>query len=261
MKKTILTTLILAISFIGFAQYTAPYIENFDTAISPNLPQDWTGITTSPSSSITIRDNISNTAPNSAQLTSGINTSGDVILVSPRFTDLDEFKQVRFNVRRATNGGNGFSIGTLSDPNDASTFNVIESYISTFITDDWQEVIITFENHNGTDQFIGIRHDENSLLYHVLIDDFVYTDTTASTKDYSFAELKIFPIPVKEILNISNDAAINKVIIYSILGNKIKEVQPNLNNVSLNINNLPAGKYYLHIYSKDKTSRKLFFKE
>ena len=86
-------------------------------------------------------------------------------------------------------------------------------------------------------------------------------DCTTATNDYSFSELKIFPIPVKDILNISNDTTINKVIIYSILGNKIKEVQPNLNKVSLNINNLPAGKYYLRIYSKDKTSSKLFFKE
>ena len=61
--------------------------------------------------------------------------------------------------------------------------------------------------------------------------------------------LKLYPNPVTNILTIkSKNVEISKVEIYSILGEKIKEINSNFD--SITTDNLPNGVYLIKIYSE-----------
>jgi len=79
--------------------------------------------------------------------------------------------------------------------------------------------------------------------------------TTISTTQLSVDDevldnsLKLYPNPVTNILTIeSKNVAISKVEIYSILGEKIKEINSNFG--SITTDNLPNGIYIIRIYSE-----------
>lgn len=64
--------------------------------------------------------------------------------------------------------------------------------------------------------------------------------------------LEIYPIPAKDYLNIKGLKAGQKVIIYNSLGQELRHLEFNINgNFEINIQNLPAGNYYLAVYNND----------
>lgn len=67
-------------------------------------------------------------------------------------------------------------------------------------------------------------------------------------EEQQLKSISFYPNPVKDILNINSKSELTKVEIYSLLGNKIKELTTGLN--SININNLPKGIYIIKAYSK-----------
>ena len=263
MKKQTLLSVLLLSFIINHAQtFTAPYSEGFDTVTVPNLPQYWSSITTANSSNIYSRNDISNSLPNSINLQSGNNHTGNVILVSPRFTDIDQFKQIRFNIKKNTNGANGFTIGTLTDPNDATTFHEIQNFDIGYLTYNWEETTVTFENYNGIDEFIAIKHNSDSLLFNIVIDDFIYENKALSINDNAlFSYIKIFPIPTSNILNIKTNSNIKSINIFTMLGENIISKKYNNNlDISLNIAHLTIGKYLIKISFKNKIKYKYFIK-
>ena len=77
---------------------SSPYSQNFDNTGAPNIDQCWNVIT---SGAAWIRTDNSaadpqRTAPNSVEFYNSSVTSGDIILVSPYITDLDNTKRARF---------------------------------------------------------------------------------------------------------------------------------------------------------------------
>lgn len=100
--------------------------------------------------------------------------SNAVMMVSPRFTDMSRDKKIEFYVHGY---GGGLSIGTMSDPNDPNTFNLITDEIAeSESTNEWEKRSVYFPNYNGTDQYIAFRFKRESFNdhYNVYIDDFSY---------------------------------------------------------------------------------------
>jgi hypothetical protein len=67
----------------------------------------------------------------------------------------------------------------------------------------------------------------------------------------------IYPNPTEHILNIENSSIIDNIIIYDIIGAKVKEVN-NINSkiIKIDINNLKSGSYIVKLYSNNKLQTK-----
>lgn len=65
--------------------------------------------------------------------------------------------------------------------------------------------------------------------------------------DLDIANLKVYPNPTKDIVNISYKESIDKVEVYSMLGQRVLESQSSDTNVSLDLSQLASGTYMLKI--------------
>lgn len=62
-------------------------------------------------------------------------------------------------------------------------------------------------------------------------------------------EMKIYPNPIKDILNFSFDAAITTVSIYNLLGQEVIVKSLNANEGTIDVSNLSSGTYFVKVYA------------
>jgi Fibronectin type III domain/Secretion system C-terminal sorting domain len=100
-------------------------------------------------------------------------SSYGVMLVSPIFTDLSNDKKIEFYI---SNYEEGLTVGTMSNPDDSSTFEALETITGDVEPDVWEKRTVYLADYNGTDQFIAFRQrrPNSNAGYQVLIDDFSY---------------------------------------------------------------------------------------
>lgn len=167
---------------------TAPYTENFDGTSSPAINPCWTvvnqtgGSSTLETYSATLPSAFS--APNSVDFYTGSANSGDMILVSPLFNDMDQNKLVRFQFYNYNFDNADVYIGTLSNPSDPSTFTPYDTIeYGTYPLDQWIEYRHLFKNYTGNDQYIGIKAEMGNTFDQFNIDNFEYLNVTCPYPD------------------------------------------------------------------------------
>ncbi|REG93031.1 T9SS-dependent choice-of-anchor J family protein [Flavobacterium aquicola] len=112
---------------------------------------------------------------------SGVGEKTDrVVLVSPRLKDFDNYKRFSFwmlSPKEDSNTAVEFVIGTLSDPEDYTTFTSYRTIaIPAGNIGKWVKYEIDFSNYYGTDKYVGIKQGKNNArLIRLYIDDFEYT--------------------------------------------------------------------------------------
>jgi len=166
---------------------SSPYYQNFDNTTAPYYDQCWTSINNTGNSFAIIQstDNTFDpirTAPNSIRFYNSGGNSGELYFVSPMISDLDSTKRIRFHLNN-----NGFStsdliVGTMSDPSDVTTFNIYETVFNTSFNNGWQEIIVSFDNYNGSDSYIALGHGLNNTYDYIFLDDFHYEDIPSCVK-------------------------------------------------------------------------------
>jgi hypothetical protein len=82
-----------------------------------------------------------------------------------------------------------------------------------------------------------------------------------NTNENSFENFKFYPNPTNEVLNLSSKNTIENVAIYSILGQKVLEISPNLNNTTINVASLSTGVYVLKLAINGQTATYKFIKQ
>ncbi|WP_144282891.1 fibronectin type III domain-containing protein [Chryseobacterium echinoideorum] len=153
----------------------APYTENFDsTAVgsstntnAPNCwkylePANWAGYGYVSTTAFT-------SAPNGYYIYSDAASTGGGMLVSPPTTNL---MSGNYRVKFSANGGGAnytMEVGTLSDPNDASTFVAIGTGISLTTTMTQYTVNIP----SGTNQYLAFRHAGGGTYRSIRLDDII----------------------------------------------------------------------------------------
>ncbi len=87
--------------------------------------------------------------------------------------------------------------------------------------------------------------------------NFYYSEQNSlSVSEINDTAMNIYPNPVSDILTVDSKLPLTKVEIFSILGQKEKEINSGFNSIQLN--NLISGFYIIKIYSeKGTTVRKL----
>ncbi|BAP33174.1 polymorphic membrane protein [Chryseobacterium sp. StRB126] len=79
----------------------------------------------------------------------------------------------------------------------------------------------------------------------IIVDNLGTDDVRASAK------LRIYPNPVKSILNIENDAPIGKVEVFNLVGQKVLNQTVNTNSAQIDLVNLVPGNYLVRVSNRD----------
>lgn len=180
--------------------------------------------------------------------------------------------QINCAVHTPTTGGQ--IVGYKSLPNVSENFHVYSMNWSpdklTFLIDG--EVYYSYNpsNKNNTnwpftiDQYLLLNVamggnsgtiDPNFTESSMIIDYVrVYQNTTASTNDFFSNRFIIYPNPSSTIINIKTDENVDKIEVFSTLGQKVL-VDDNPLKV-LNISHLKSGLYFIQITSNNKIAKK-----
>ncbi len=151
---------------------SAPYSQSFDSTpvgstTNPNAPACWSYLETAGSAgSGYVSTTNSLSAPHSYVLANSSDTTGDVMLVSPQTLNLsDGTKWVRFSVRA---GGSNYTmdVGTLSDPLNPGTLNILATIP---LTTSYVEHTVVIPA--GTSQYLAFRHGLGGTSRTVYLDD------------------------------------------------------------------------------------------
>lgn len=84
---------------------------------------------------------------------------------------------------------------------------------------------------------------------------------TMGVNDEVLSNLSLSPNPVVENLSIKNSEEINNIVIYTVTGQEILNVNPNQLATTLNLENLNAGVYFAKITSGGNTATKKIIKQ
>ncbi|WP_296382881.1 fibronectin type III domain-containing protein [Winogradskyella sp.] len=116
-------------------------------------------------------------------------SSDNLILVSRELLDIDNEKRIRIHLisRQGTTSllynRSNLHIGTMSDPNDSSTFNLVQTITPDEMNEfksyergvvDWKEHTIYFNNYSGNDSYIAIKHGDEFVGSEFFVDDFKF---------------------------------------------------------------------------------------
>jgi N-acetylneuraminic acid mutarotase len=85
--------------------------------------------------------------------------------------------------------------------------------------------------------------------------------TTLGAAVFSSNEFKVYPNPVKDILNVSADAAITSVSLYNVLGQEVMIKAINANEGSIDVSTLASGAYIVKVTADNKSKTVKVIKE
>jgi uncharacterized repeat protein (TIGR01451 family) len=124
------------------------------------------------------------------------NPPSDIILISKEIANIDNNKRIKIFLISRENSANpnynlsSLQIGTMSDPNDPNTFNLIESILPEDMSEfknsgdiaEWKEHTIYFNNYSANDNYIALKHGNEDYYGRFFIDDFKYEDIPSCTE-------------------------------------------------------------------------------
>ena len=90
---------------------------------------------------------------------------------------------------------------------------------------------------------------------------FSLTDPALGTKNFETSKMSLYPNPVKNTLNIEAKGSIERVAVYSILGQEVMSKLPKSNSTTLQTSGLQKGTYIVKSTIDGKTSTSKFIKE
>ena len=174
---------------------SSPYFQNFDNTLAPNIDQCWSFLNTTQN---TFANVISNnyqldpirSLPNSIRFYNSSATTGELFLISPMISDLDNTKRIRFYLNSNSSDAD-LIVGTMSDPSDATTFTLYDTVFNSSFSNGWQEIIVSFDNYSGTDNYIVLGHGLNSTFDYIYLDDFHYENIPSCVKPSSLTASNI----------------------------------------------------------------------
>lgn len=232
-----------------------PYTQNFDTATIPSCwaneavtgggTSTWAYVTANGNSSISPKS-----APRMAEFRTTTVGNKAKLLVAPLNISALVSPELRFSLANVNWFGDvdELRIYYKANPTDAWT-QIGSSYITENAA--WLDVSIPLPNKSanyliafeGTSNWArGIDVDNVSVVDASLL---AVNDVAKNN-----AEVKVYPNPVKDILNINTDKNINSIEIFSLTGQLIKTIDNNTKQI--NVSDLKKGIYLLRVKSEGK---------
>lgn len=95
----------------------------------------------------------------------------------------------------------------------------------------------------GSINFFSV--DGNNRYY---IDDFKLIEgNILSTNNFDSQLFSVYPNPVKNVLNIQSNDAVNNVVVYNVLGQNIYSNSPNIVSPTIDMSNFKSGIYFVEV--------------
>ncbi|WP_395056468.1 fibronectin type III domain-containing protein [Flavobacterium sp.] len=101
------------------------------------------------------------------------------IAITPRLLNFNNYKKVSFWVYFPGDWqvtSRTFEVGTLSNPNDYTTFTFYKTITITEGFNQWKQITIDFPDYRRNDEYIGIRQVASNNYSSFFLDDFQYLD-------------------------------------------------------------------------------------
>lgn len=93
--------------------------------------------------------------------------------------------------------------------------------------------------------------DGNNRYY---VDDFTFqSGNVLSNNDFSVENFRIYPNPVRDVLNIQTAATVDAVVVYDVLGKVVLQAQPDAVSPTIDMGNLSSGAYMVQVTIGDAT--------
>ncbi len=129
-----------------------------------------------------------------------------------------------------------------------------------FAWEDEYKMIATSEGNKGRFDFtknvegqsVAVWTESRGSASHAYAQNIIIEDETAGINDLNTQIFSIYPNPTTGIVNIQSKEAIEKVEVYALNGQKLKQFH---NTKSLNVSDLNKGTYLIKLYSKSGGSK------
>lgn len=163
-------------------QAQIPHMQNFDAVTVPALPAGWRVINTTGASTSAVRTSTSGTPyslPNHLELYNG-NTVGVLGAHTPPIENLST-KRIRFWTRTTSSAAtHTVRVGTMSDPTNPSTFNLIATIPLTNVN---AMHFVSMASADTTDKYIVFAHGMTASFITIYVDD-VYIENAPAGADF-----------------------------------------------------------------------------
>lgn len=136
-----------------------------------------------------------------------------------------------------------------SDPNQNGVYKVGSAIGTGIVVSLGTTNTVEITNPDSADYFYKIYTVDKAFNY----SDEILANSTLSTARFELPNFKLFPNPVKDIVNLTNTEAISKVEIFTLLGQKIKEFTGNKTEIQIDLSNLEKGIYLVKVTSEGKS--------
>ena len=191
-------------TFITGCAAIAAFNQNFEGVVTPALPQCWTNILrggTIPAAAYvqTATGNAYSNANSISMYNSSATSTDDIILVTPQLSNVGAGTYRLTFYARNTLASEDIEVGTLDDNTSAATFTPLQVVD---INTTYAKYTISFSGYAGTDQYIGLRRQNNGTFNYVYIDNIIWEPVpscevpsalTHSNVDTSHAQLNWTP--------------------------------------------------------------------
>ena len=163
-----------------------------------------------------------------------------------------------FRVKLVDFGANGVYQGT---PNDDTEFEL--SY--TPVLNQWNGYDIPLSSFTG----LTSRAHIAQLIFSgnpagagtVFIDNVYFSNTPLASATFNLADVKMFPNPSSDVVTITAKKVIDSIAVYSVIGQEIKQINPNADSVVLDIADLQAGIYVVKVTADGATATSRLIKK
>lgn len=239
-------------TFVTACVAVATFTENFDASPVNGLPPCWASIGTT-STYATINASTAISGPNALYLYTYL--SGTGVVSTPEISNLQSGNYtLKFKGRANFTAGGVIQIGYLTNPSDVSTFVLLGTYTASSAT--------VVDNYSL--DITGVPAGINKLVLRhtgtpsnsVLIDDVSYAlNPSLSTAENAVVKnnLRVYPNPFSDVLNISNIKNVKSVSIVDVAGRIVKTFDKP--SVSLQLSELNSGMYIVVMNMNDGTKQ------
>jgi hypothetical protein len=227
--------------------FAIPYSENFDSypagsASYMNNADCW-GFIDGGVGYGYITSTYANSGSRSYVLSNGNDLTSDYMLVSPSTIGLSNgLNQVKFYAK-ASLSGYDLQVGTMSDISNPSTFTLLNTFTLTNVYTQYL-VSIPVGSHN----YVVFKHGLGGTYRSLYIDDItVEVDSNLSTATFVNNSFKVYPNPVKDILNLRYSSEISNVKVFNILGQLVIEQNVDAISTQIDMSKLNSGTYIVNV--------------
>ena len=124
----------------------------------------------------------------------------------------------------------------------------------------WYKFEVNLSAYAGQEIWVALRHFDCTDMFYLDVDDIELAMGNAVVENIADV-MSIYPNPAKDRVMVTSDVTVNEYTVYDVTGAAVMSNKVNNSTFEVNVDNLPAGVYYMRIYSDGLVQSKKFIVE